>query len=340
MRRFSLVNGLMLAVLGLCFAASAADSRDEAAGKATDAKAAASDTAIIPLPQVPTRVSELLQDRNYAEAIKAIDEAVNGQGAARDYLGYLKGRALELSCQYDAAVDQFTALDRQFPKSEWARRARFGKAVAFARKGDYRSAELIYRGEVEYLLSAARKQEIADLYLEFADAYFKPKDEVQDKRDYQKALEFYLKALEVGPRNDHRTEVELQAARCYQLLGQLPEAAKRYAQFVKDHPDSPLEIEARFRLGEDAACSESAGRCPPHVARPAGRAWQLEIGADRRRRPTSFRRPTGCRIRRATKTSISASPRSNRSSKKYPDHKLAADSLSADRPKLHRPRPL
>src|SRR4029077_5441948 len=68
--------------------------------------------------------------------------------------------------------------------------------------------------------------------------------------DYQKALEFYLKALEVGPRNERRTEVELQAARCYQLLGQLPEEAKRYAQFVKAHPDSPLEIEARFHLGE------------------------------------------------------------------------------------------
>src|SRR5689334_15157635 len=99
MRHFSFVNGLMLVVLGLGLAASGADSKNEAAAKAP----AASGTAIIPLPHVPTKVSELLQDRNYAEAIKAIDEAVKVQGAPRDYLGYLKGRALELSGQYDAA---------------------------------------------------------------------------------------------------------------------------------------------------------------------------------------------------------------------------------------------
>jgi alpha-2-macroglobulin len=271
MTRFPVVNGLTLLVLGLSLAATTAEAKEggPAAG-AAEAKTPA-DAALLPLPRVPNKVSELLQDRNFAEAIKAIDEASKAKDAPRDYLAYLKGRALHLSGQYDAAIEQFAALEKQYPKSDWARRARFGKAVALARKGDFRSAELIYRREVEYLLSATRKQEIADLYLEFADSYFKPKDEVQHKPDYQKALDFYLKALEVGSQNDRRDEIELQAARCYQLLNQLPEAAKRYAQFVKDHSDSKLIIEARFRLGEVQLAQNQ-----PEEAR---RTWQDLLAA-------------------------------------------------------------
>src|SRR5438874_741563 len=191
MTRFPFVNGLAMVVL-ISLAAVAADTKDAGPG---DAGKKGAEAALVPLPQVPAKVSELMQDRRFAEAIKAIDEAAKAADAPRDYLAYLKGRALHLSGQSDAAVEQFIAIGKQFPKSEWARRARFGMAVALARKGDFRSAELIYRKEVEYLLSTARKQEIADLYLEFADAYFKPKDEVQHKPEYQKALEFYLKAL-------------------------------------------------------------------------------------------------------------------------------------------------
>jgi hypothetical protein len=95
MQRFSVVNGLMLAVLGLSLAASAADTKDEMAGKGVDAKApTANDAALIPLPRVPTKVSELLQDRNYDEAIKAIDAVVKVQDTPRDYLSYLKCRAI------------------------------------------------------------------------------------------------------------------------------------------------------------------------------------------------------------------------------------------------------
>jgi alpha-2-macroglobulin len=270
MTRIPVIKGLTLLVLSLSVAATAAETKDGGPTGTAEAKSQA-DAALVPLPRVASKVSELLQDRNYAEAMKAIDEAAKAKDAPRDYLAYLKGRAFHLSGQFDAAVEQFTAMEKEFPRSDWARRGRFGKAVALARKGDFRSAELIYRKEVEYLLSATRKQEIADLYLEFADSYFKPKDEVQRKPDYQKALDFYLKALEVGPQNDRRDEIELQAARCYQLLNQLLEAAKRYAQFIKDHPDSKLIIEARFRLGEAQLAQNQ-----PEEAR---RTWQDLLAA-------------------------------------------------------------
>ena len=200
-------------------------------------------------PSAPAKVRQLMQDRNYAEAVKAIDEAAAAKDAAKDYLAYLKGRALYLANQYDQAVAVFDAMQRDFPKSEWLRRARFAKALALSRKGDFRAAEVIVRAEAEYLLSADRKQQIAEIYLEFADTLFKPpKDE--EKPDYAKALEFYQKALATGAKPEKQIEVELLVARCQQHLERYPEAAGPYEEFVKNHPQSPLAIEAAFRLGE------------------------------------------------------------------------------------------
>jgi tetratricopeptide (TPR) repeat protein len=224
------------------------------------AEAAASDT-----PLVPDQVRQLMQDGKYAEAAVAIDEAAKAKDAPVDYLTYLKGRALYLDKKYDEAAAQFDALQKQSPKSPWLRHARFGKAVALARKGDFRAAELIYRAEAEYLLSVDRKQEIAAIYLEFADNYFKPPKE-QQKPDYAKALEFYKKALDVGPKPEKRTEVELLVAQCHQELKQLDKAIPLYEKFIKDHADSPLDVEARYRLGESQL---AAGQ-----AKPARRSWQ------------------------------------------------------------------
>ncbi len=107
--------------------------------------------------------------------------------------------------------------------------------MSLARKGDFRSAELIYRAEAEYLLSTDRKQQIADIYLEFADTYFKPPKEEQ-KPDYAKALEFYKKALETGAKPEKQIEIELLIGQCQQNLGKPAEAAALFEQFIKDHP--------------------------------------------------------------------------------------------------------
>lgn len=172
----------------------------------------AADVELLPLPKVPEAVSQSLQDHDYTAAIKAIDGAADAKDAAKDYLAYLKGRALYLAGQDDAAIAQFDRFAKDFPDSGWARRARFGKALALAHKGDFHAAEVIYRAEVDYLLSPARKNELAEIYLEFADSYFKPKDDVQHQPDYKKALDFYLKALTDMPAGARRIEVELQVA--------------------------------------------------------------------------------------------------------------------------------
>lgn len=200
-------------------------------------------------PELPPAIRQLLQDRSYEAAITALDEATKKEGSARDFLQFLKGRAQHLAGAYDAAIETFAAVEKEFPETVWGRRAGFARGVSFARKGDFREAELVYRGRAEGLLSVDRKQGFADIYLEFADTYFKPpKEEIAP--DYQKALDFYKQALDVGPQPDKRIEVELQVAKCFLKLGNYQEAANRLAQFVKDHPRHALEIEARYVLGE------------------------------------------------------------------------------------------
>ncbi len=219
-------------------------------------------------PLVADIIREAMQDRRYADAVKAIDNAAgvrNVKDAPRDYLLYLKGRALHLDGKYDEAIAVFDQLGKELPKSPWARRARFAKAVSLAREGDFRSAELIYRAEAEFLLSTDRKQQIADIYLEFADTYFKPPKEDR-KPDYAKALEFYKKALETGAKPERQIEIELLIGQCQQNLNQWAAAAALFEQFSKDHPTSPLDIEARWRLG---TCRLAEGN-----AREARRVWQ------------------------------------------------------------------
>ena len=246
----SLVLPTCFAVFGLIAAQGVGLAQDDAKSGKSDTAKAASSPLKSDAPKIPVEIRDLLENRQYPQAIAAIDTAMKVKDAPRDYLEYLKARALHLQQKYDDAVAAYELLEKEFPKSVWAQRAKFGRAVSLARKGDFGSAEGIYREEAQRLLSPDRKQEIAELYLEFADVFFQPKDELQHPADYAKALEFYNKALEVGPKPETRIRVKLNVARCLQKLNRLPEAANEYQQFVKDAAGTPQEIEARFSLGE------------------------------------------------------------------------------------------
>ena len=226
---------------------------------------AAAPAASADAPLVPEPVRQAMQDRDYPAAIKAADEAIKAKDAAKDYLTYLKGRALYLKGDYEPAAALMDQMQKDYPKSDWLRHARFAKAMALSRQGDFRAAELLVRAEAEFLLSAERTQQLADIYLEFADTFFKPPKDEQ-KPDYQKALEFYQKSLEVGPKPEKRIEVELLVAQCKQKLGDQAGAIALYEAFIKDHAGHALEIEARYRLGE---CQLATGN--PKLAR---RTWQ------------------------------------------------------------------
>ncbi len=126
------------------------------------------------VPLLAPGVRQAMQDCNFAAARKAIDEAAQAKDAPSDYLAYLRAWSFQLQKQPDQAIAALEKFEKDFPQSTWLRRARFAKAQAMVAKSDFRGAQAIYEHEGKYLLSAARRQQSAAVYREFADARFQP----------------------------------------------------------------------------------------------------------------------------------------------------------------------
>ena len=61
-------------------------------------------------PLVDEKIRQVMQDRNYAEAVKAIDEAAKAKDAPQDYLAYLRAGRSTCGKQYDEAIAVFDQL--------------------------------------------------------------------------------------------------------------------------------------------------------------------------------------------------------------------------------------
>ncbi len=218
------------------------------------------------LPNIPRAIAEALQDRRYDDAVKLIDEQLQKPSSVADYLTYLKGRALYLTQKYDEAITVFLEGEKRFAESPWRHWLQFGRALALARKGDFASAEAIYREQAKRLLSLSRKDELAGIYLEFADRLFDPPNKLEEKPDYAKARQFYEKARDLGPGEGLLAKILFQIARCHQLSGEWDAAIAVYRDFIRQFPEDSREISARFHLGE---CLLSQGN--PAEAR---RVWE------------------------------------------------------------------
>jgi len=216
-------------------------------------------------PAIADDIAQLLQDRNYAAADAVIEQTLAKPDGPRDYLLYLKGRALLLQRQFDAAIGAFEQLGQDFPDSPWNRRARFAIGLAAAAKQDFARAATIYRTEAESLLALPRKQELAGVLLEFGDAYYHP-PKTTDPPDYAAALPFYEEALQVGLLPAKQAETQFRVARCRQELQEHVRAAELFAAWFADHPEEPLALEAAYRAGQ----CWLAGEQP----KPARRVWQ------------------------------------------------------------------
>ncbi|MCA9214732.1 MAG: tetratricopeptide repeat protein [Planctomycetales bacterium] len=197
---------------------------------------------------VAPEIATAMQDRDFGTAISRIDEALKDETAPRDYLTYLKGRAFFYQQRYDDAVKTFDEFAKLFPESEWARQARFAKGLAFARSNDFESAERVFRADAESLLSNERKDEIAQIYLQFANGYFEPTDK-NKQPDYAKAQAFFAKAIEAAPESKQRPETELKIGECLAKTQNWGEAINAFSAIIENYPDHSLELEARYRLG-------------------------------------------------------------------------------------------
>ena len=207
------------------------------------------------VPSVAPAVRQAMQDRDYAAARKAIDEAAKDKDAPNDYLAYLRAWSFHLDKQYDQAIAALEKFANDYPQSAWLRRAGFAKAQAMAAKGDFRGAQAIYESEAKYLLSDQRRQQSAEIYQEFGDALFQPP--AGHEPEYKGARQVYATALDAGLKGPRRADVEYRVCICLEKLGLRDEAAKSFKDFLAAHADDPRQNEVRYRLGN---CLLAAGK--------------------------------------------------------------------------------
>ncbi|GAA4459983.1 tetratricopeptide repeat protein [Novipirellula rosea] len=220
---------------------------------------------ITTLPDLDRAIHDAMQSRKFDTAVKLIEKSLDDKAvASRDYLLYLKANALAESGVHDDALAAYETLEKQYPDSAWVPRARFGRAHVMVLRHQYKDAGAIYAAEAERLLSRDRKDELAKLYLEYADRYFEgiaSEDPSQLKKpDYKQALTYYIEAVKLGPSASLRQTIEFRIARCQEELQSYGAARLAYQDFLKKYkradPESdaaapPATLaEATFRLGD------------------------------------------------------------------------------------------
>ena len=115
-------------------------------------------------------VQSALQSKQFTDAIAQIDAALAKEDEGRDYLLYLKGLALFYNEDYTNAIQACDQLLTAHPNSVWLRKATFLQAKCHFNLKAFEQAEAIYSAEVDRLLSSERKSEIAQIYIELAEA--------------------------------------------------------------------------------------------------------------------------------------------------------------------------
>lgn len=213
---------------------------------------------------IPNAIHDAMQSRRYEDAVKLLESEIQKDDVeSADYLLYLKGIALTRSDQRVEAVKALTDLERRYPTSRWISRSRFGRAAIAVMNRQYDAAGSIYRAEADRLLSRGRKDELAKIYLEFADQFFEPpasSDPSKAKQpDYRQALEYYREAEKLGTTIAKQQLIEIRIARCLEELDQLDDAISAYQQFLTKHGDDrpssgaaasiELQSDSMYRLG-------------------------------------------------------------------------------------------
>ncbi|GAB4145397.1 MAG: hypothetical protein Tsb009_17540 [Planctomycetaceae bacterium] len=218
------------------------------------------------LPTISPAIHSALQSRLFPVAIKLIDaELAKPNVKNGDYLTYLKGRTQTRQGEFEKATTTFLHLEKTYPKSRWLSRSRFARADVLVRQRNYREAGKIYQSAAEQLLSNGRQEQLADIYLEFADRYFEgilvkgPTSE--RKPDYKQAMAYYKQALSLRTGTRRQQKIEYRIARCQQELGQYPQAIVAFRSFLKKYASEKTKDEQRLTPKREAEARYQLGRC-------------------------------------------------------------------------------
>jgi uncharacterized protein YfaS (alpha-2-macroglobulin family)/TolA-binding protein len=174
-----------------------------------------------------------LQNREYPQAISLLEKSL--ETGKSDQLFYLLGNTCYLAGEYTKSLQYLDQLLKEYPQSPLCFKASYKKADVALKQKNFESAYQIYLSAVQRVTHNKRKGELAQIYLTFAERFFKPTDPDQ-VADYQKALLMYKEAAELTLEDDLSQQIRLKQALCYyhlrnysQAISLLEELKKGYA---------------------------------------------------------------------------------------------------------------
>ena len=234
---------------------------------AQDAKVTKAPPSITTLPDVPADIHETLGDREFDTAVKRIDGLIEKapKSKTRGYLLYLKGRALTELGRFAEAIATFNEIEKRAGTADtaWIHRAQFARADVLVRKRDYQAAGVIYRAAADRLLSEGRRDELAGIYLEFANRYFdgiQANDPSTERRpNYQQAMYYYLESRKIKPSLKVLHVVDLRLARCRFELKQYKQTVDRLTNYLNSYADKD-QVKNRCTPGQEMTARYEFGR--------------------------------------------------------------------------------
>ena len=231
-------------------------------------------------PLDPARAA--LRGKRFDEAIRALDKALAEAHEHPDEAFYLRALALYYSGEHNLAVQVADDLIQEHEGSPWLRKARFLKAQSLIRQRKFKDAERIYEEEANRLLSKGRKQGIAGVFIELADALATkpdPSDVGAPPPNYGKAYNLYGRALELEIGRELRDRVMFKRARTIQLAGNHQQAIKDYREYLAEFdPDWTGEVGSMTRLANQKR--EKHGPTGQHAFEARFRLAEAQLSVD------------------------------------------------------------
>ena len=203
------------------------------------------------------KAKEFMAAREYQEAAEVLQTLLQQESEKKDEQLYLLGNTYFYRKEYERALDWFQQLRRDYPSSRWISKALFRQAECYTRLKRYQQAETIYAKEVAHLVSPERKEELAKIYLNFAEEYFsgswverRQQQGLEERPDFIKAKGFYELALQMELSAAKSEEIRFRIARCDFELGNYQESITTITTLQQEYPEGVYLTQARFYLGQ------------------------------------------------------------------------------------------
>jgi tetratricopeptide (TPR) repeat protein len=247
MRHLGLAAGSGL-VVALLAGVTAARPGDEPPACVPPAKAAVAPLA----PLLPAELVAALQAGRYAEAAETLGKLAEAKDVTREdraYYALVRGTALRLAGQLDAARDVLQAASDAQTEGPWAAKLRGARIAVELAARRFADAETIARAEAERLLGGDRKDRLAAVYEDFARRLLEP-TEPTTSADPEGAYALLNQARALAQGAALRARLLLAMGRSSLKAGNPGRAIENFTTYTKEYPESHDRFQARFLLGE------------------------------------------------------------------------------------------